>query len=94
MKYEKMPEIGSGSGFLLGQQSADYFNFVCGDCGKKITRIMVNDVDAVGFRFTAKCSEECGKEWKGLKISAAWGKPMEPHITARFHEISARMTGS
>lgn len=94
MKYAKMPEIGSGSNLLLGRQSTDYFNFVCGDCGKKITRIMVEDVDGVGFRFTAKCSEECEKEWTELKISAVWGKPMEPHITGRFHEISSHMRSS
>lgn len=92
MKCTKMPEIRSGSGFLLGQQSADYFNFVCGDCGQHPLGVTVEDVDAVGFRFSAKC-QECGKVWKGLKISALWGKPIKPHIKARFHEISARMTG-
>jgi len=90
MKYMKMPEIGSGSGFLLGQQSADYFNFLCGDCGKKITSIMVDDVDAaVGFVFTAKC-EECKKEWRRLKIDALWGESMKPYIEARVKEIWAR----
>lgn len=93
MKCTKMPEIGSGTGFLLGQQQADYFNFVCGDCGLHPLDVTVEDVDAVGFRFSAKC-QGCGKTWKGLKISADWGKPMEPHIEPRFHEISARMTGS
>ena len=89
MRDEKMPEIRKGSGLLLGCQSADYFDFVCGDCGGHLTRITVDDVDAVGFWFTTKC-EECKREWK-LKVSARWGKAMSPHIRERWNEISERL---
>lgn len=84
-------KIGKGAikGFLLGKQSADYFDFVCGNCGGHLGNITVEDVDTVGFRFTAKCGE-CKREWKKLKISALWGKPLEPHITARIREKWAR----
>ncbi len=74
-----MPEMGSGTGFPLAQQSADYLNFVCGDCEQHPLGVTVKDVGAVGFRFRVKC-QGCGKVWKGLKISADSGKPIEPHI--------------
>ena len=86
MRDKKMPEIRKGSGLLLGQQSADYFNFVCGDCGRHLSWITVDDIDAVGFKFTAKC-EECKREWRRMKVSALWGEAMSPHIKARFQEI-------
>lgn len=92
MRDKKMPEIRKGSGFLLGRQSADYFDFVCGDCGRHIGRITVDDVDAGGFKFTAKC-EECKREWGGMKVSARWGEAMSPHITARYHEKSEHLRG-
>ena len=95
MRYKKIAEIGEDTGFLLGQQSADYFNFICGDCGRGVRRIKVDDVDAVGFWVTAKCKEckECKKEWK-LKVSADWGEALSPHIKRRFNEIWQHKQGS
>lgn len=91
MRYERIVEIGKDSGFLLGQQSADYFNFICGDCGQKIIRVTIADVDSVGFWLEAKC-KECKKEWR-LKVTARWGESMKPHIKRRFNEISEHLGG-
>jgi len=87
-----MTEKKVGDGFLLGEQSTDYFDFVCGYCGRHITRITVDDVDAVGFWFSAKC-QECGKGVT-LKITARWGKALSPHIRKRWREKEIQMRKS
>jgi len=57
-----------GDGWLLGEQSGDYFRFICGKCGTE-TEEVIFEPETVGFMVTTHCPS-CGEKYYKLKVSA------------------------
>lgn len=72
-------------GELYGEQSADYFHFICGECGLSVDSVTLEDFDGVGFKFTARCNR-CNREWKEMKVEADWGEKVKGAVQKRYDE--------